>query len=794
MDDKIIQFSDEISANIEKYLPETGSKSQAFTLYALNEMSLKANLGEFHECYNVIRDRQDNNLGQINGYAISLNGEKVSLFYTIFEQEEAGRVKSLSAEVCKKAFTRMQGFYNKAFKAYHVEIDPSNPVYDICEYIANHSMHKEEDKKNSRKRKDGTEDTIITTVQLILLSNASAPRFTMPPIKIQGDDKNINSFIWDINQLYTNIYSDSDHLSIDIDLKNDEKFKETELPYIEVESSDKTYSTYMVIVPGGFLYDIYCKHNIDLLQNNLRYFKGMNKSNKGIVETLKNNPQRFLAYNNGLTATASQIRLKPNDPNSRLGVIEYISDLQILNGGQTIASIHHAKKKYPEVDLGPVFVQMKLILINEKRDELLPLITKFSNTQTRVSESDFTSNSAFNVAIYNLSRQISAPDPHGMGNITLWYFNKFSKQYEKERENTPVDSRPTFDKRNPANQTFTKEELAKVHEAWNYHPWNTAKGPQKSVSGFSEYSNKITPDRIFYEDTIALIILYRYMNETSEVFKSFKDSRSQIIPYTISYLKYITNEELSLYKIWNAQSLSDSLKTFIDDIGKQLKKILDDKTPEGKFLRSYCTREKTWDEIKDIQLNLKLIDTIRNDRKDTDEDKLRQEENKKKTTKDDYKYVISYGPKFWSGLYKTDNILSDPEKGVIEEIINAYLGARMLTNKQVSAGLKAIDKFIQSGRSLEEITALGHIEKDTLSIDDVDMHFRIMKIDAQTYKDILYLLSEQIKPSKYDLKIFKDVFEKVQSKKGSIRIKDYQTTCNLLDEIKRRFKAKYPNL
>ena len=99
----------------------------------------------------------------------------------------------------------MQGFYNKAFKAYHVEIDPSNPVYDICEYIANHSMHKEEDKKNSRKRKDGTEDTIITTVQLILLSNASAPRFTMPPIKIQGDDKNINSFIWDINQLYTNI-------------------------------------------------------------------------------------------------------------------------------------------------------------------------------------------------------------------------------------------------------------------------------------------------------------------------------------------------------------------------------------------------------------------------------------------------------------------------------------------------------------------------------------------------------------------------------------------------------------
>ena len=98
MEDKIIKFSDEISSNIEKYLPETGSKPQAFTLYALNEMSLKANLGEFHECGYTIRDRQDNNLGQISGYAISLNGEKVSLFYTIFEQEEAGKVKILSAE------------------------------------------------------------------------------------------------------------------------------------------------------------------------------------------------------------------------------------------------------------------------------------------------------------------------------------------------------------------------------------------------------------------------------------------------------------------------------------------------------------------------------------------------------------------------------------------------------------------------------------------------------------------------------------------------------------------------
>ena len=193
-------------------------------------------------------------------------------------------------------------------------------------------------------------------------------------------------------------------------------------------------------------------------------------------------------------------------------------------------------------------------------------------------------------------------------------------------------------------------------------------------------------------------------------------------------------------------------------------------------------------------MNLRLIDIIRNDRKDTDEDKIRQEENKKKITEDDYKYVISYGSKFWSGLYKTENILSEPEKKVVEEIVYAFMGARMLTSRQVNGGLKAIDKFMQSGRSIEEITALGHIENGALSMDAVDMHFRILKIDEQTYKKILYLIVDKIKPTKLDLKIFKEVFDKVQVKKESVQIKDYQTTCKLLNEIKRRFITNFPDL
>ena len=51
----------------------------------------------------------------------------------------------------------------------------------------------------------------------------------------------------------------------------------------------------------------------------------------------------FLPYNNGITATAESV-VKLNQLMVKL-VITKLNDFQIVNGGQTTASLYHTQKK-----------------------------------------------------------------------------------------------------------------------------------------------------------------------------------------------------------------------------------------------------------------------------------------------------------------------------------------------------------------------------------------------------------------------------------------------------------------
>lgn len=149
------------------------------------------------------------------------------------------------------------------------------------------------------------------------------------------------------------------------------------------------------MLPGEFLFNLYENFNTDLLQSNVRFFKGKKGCNKGIFETLKTKPHRFLAYNNGITATAKGVLAEYNEDN-QTGLLKFIENFQILNGGQTTASIYYAKKENPDIDLSTVYVQMKLIVLQENTEEIHPLITRYSNTQTSVLQSDYSTNNPFN--------------------------------------------------------------------------------------------------------------------------------------------------------------------------------------------------------------------------------------------------------------------------------------------------------------------------------------------------------------------------------------------------------------
>ena len=90
--------------------------------------------------------------------------------------------------------------------------------------------------------------------------------------------------------------------------------------------------------------------------------------------------------------------------------------MQIVNGGQTTASIFNAKNdRKSSIDLSKVYVQMKLSVIQsaEMMDEIVPRISTFANTQNKVQIADFSANDPFHRRIEELSRTIWAPAQGG---------------------------------------------------------------------------------------------------------------------------------------------------------------------------------------------------------------------------------------------------------------------------------------------------------------------------------------------------------------------------------------------
>ena len=103
-------------------------------------------------------------------------------------------------------------------------------------------------------------------------------------------------------------------------------------------------------------------------------------------DTIRKEPQMFLAFNNGLSATAEAVTVE-DLPGGGKG-LRSIRDLQIVNGGQTTASIYHAVKK-DKADVSQLFVQVKLTVLNDptKMDIVVPYISRYANTQNKVQGS-----------------------------------------------------------------------------------------------------------------------------------------------------------------------------------------------------------------------------------------------------------------------------------------------------------------------------------------------------------------------------------------------------------------------
>jgi len=409
--------------------------------------------------------------------------------------------------------------------------------------------------------------------------------------------------VWDISRLQR-LRSSSGHKEpLDIHFNDT---AEGGVPCLNAGSQSSDLRSYLVVMPGVVLADLYEKHGSRLLEQNVRCFlQARSKVNKGIRKTIIEEPAMFFAYNNGITATAESLEIV----NTKSGPkIKSISDLQIVNGGQTTASLFHTRRK-DKVSLENVFVQMKLSVIKPKEIEsIVPLISEYANTQNRVNAADFFSNHPYHVRMENFSRNVWAPVSDGAQRETKWFYERARGQYADAQSTLTPAGKRKFMAVNPKKQKFAKTDLAKFENVWDENPRFVNLGAEKN---FAQYAKRIgaewkTSESNFNEDYFKRVIARAICFRTTEtlVFKQewYGGYRANIVAYTLALISEICKVSSSVLdheSIWRAQSISPNLQNVILKVAKIVNTELVEKRPDTMSnVSEYAKKAFCWDIIK----------------------------------------------------------------------------------------------------------------------------------------------------------------------------------------------------
>jgi AIPR protein len=573
--------------------------------------------------------------------------------------------------------------------------------------------------------------------------------------KIEIPDADIFVHTWDISRLFKINESNSVHEPIEIEFQNFSKNGKG-LQCLQVPSIDEMYDCYLAIVPGEVLAKLYKEFSNELLESNVRAFLGQaGKFNKGIRDTIRNKPQMFLPYNNGITATAESVETKFIDKQL---VITRLFDFQIVNGGQTTASLYHTQKKFKDTDLSKIFIQMKLTVIKDKDQKNIevPNISRFANSQNKVSELDLSSNNPYFVQIENLSRKKYVVNPENKNQSRLWFFERANGQYrETLNKQTPAQQKK-FKEQNPSNLKFVKSDIAKFINGWDLEPHFVAQGSQKN---FIHYTKKITdlvsknklPGENFYRKLIANAILFKTIDQLfgRKGVNAIGDTslKALSVAYAVSYSHHLTNNRVDLWKIYEEQKIDDFVS---GHLSKLLVFVYNHIITEasGSLISEYAKRATSWDKLKNTKYPENLISVLK-DYLISEEEKEQRENEKEIDTNniEDSVFVISeiqkMGLKFWDGfkIYIDTNKPDAFDWAIAFDLVSRLSKNKNLTSREITFGKKVLDYVQESSQLIDEVKALSKLA-ETEIVEVKFIYDKLLLISKDDWKRIIDVASQ----------------------------------------------------
>ncbi len=516
---------------------------------------------------------------KLTAYDYNDEAESLDLFLFVHATPLASRI---DARV-KSGFNYLQEFYNQCIK----KKSPFNGAESEFDSEVQDAINIIREAKGK-----------VNVIRFYLLTDGAVSSNDIHTHMEDEDGVLYEYHIWDIASIYRQDQIKQGNGKIEIDFENDIKYyvtnknsqnKEQMPPKIQclkVEDDNPSVDTYLAIISGDVLAKVYNQYRTLLLEKNVRAFlRNKSKVNQRIMTTIKKTPEMFFSYNNGISTTASEVELKQT---GRVQYITKLKDWQIVNGGQTTASIACATG----CDLSKVFVQMKVSVVKdkEKYEEIVKSISKCANSQTSIKLSDFESGEEYLVKLEKLSKEEISPISN-----KKWFFERMRGQYTDTRASLGDLEEKSFKTEFPKRQMLTKTDIAKVMMIWDMKPHLACNSREKCFASYMSALKRSQSniDATYWHKIVALSILYKAIEDSFEKRCGQKGFKSRTTAYTMSAISYLTNQQLNLAYIWKNEKVQPQLEEVIEREIVKINEFLDQDNS-----RSFTKNAKCWEELK----------------------------------------------------------------------------------------------------------------------------------------------------------------------------------------------------
>lgn len=573
VNDKILEFHKEFQDEVLTYVEENSpiSTNTAFKTLFLSYLT-EAGETLVSDCMLVDFKKDSENM-KLDGYAFSEYFRSLTLLVSKYQAKPIPeKIKKTEID---KLLKKVLKFYKTCGTNDFEALEESSDGYQAYKFIKGHKAD-------------------IETVNIILLTNDETIRYI--PDDVHYGKITVRFDVWDIERLYQSVLGGT-AVERQLVVKLKKKYGES-LPLIKVKGDNEIYDCYIGVISGELLARIYETEGQDLIQKNVRSFlQAIGKVNKGIKVSLANEPQMFMAYNNGISTIAESIAVDEGRSSGDIVNITEITGWQIVNGGQTTASIYNAYKA--KLPLEQVNVQIKLSVIKQKdrAEEIIHNISKYANSQNKINMSDFNANDAYHVKMERLSR--ATPIPVAKGKSTdYWFYERARGQYLVELNRQPTAAaKKEFKSRCPKNRCISKTVAAKCVMTYRGYPDIVSKGLETSFIYFSDMVSKgevPEPSEQSYIEMIAKVILF---NSCDEIIKNLKFGgfKAQQDYYTVALFGKYYSDLFDPLEIWNRQSINAETAKTIEELAYFVWNHFQNPTVPGVNIGQWCKKEECWE-------------------------------------------------------------------------------------------------------------------------------------------------------------------------------------------------------